>query len=435
MNNRKKLLDGSLVTAYSSSLSAGETPLGWPSGRMPARHRQSGSTTPDALVGALRSRNLWRPSPAATSTAKRVRRRIRRESTAFQHGLPQLLFMDALARERKRAERFGQPFTLLLVEMPAIEAASATTSIAAAAADALSATCGETAIVGWLEEQSVLGAIIPEATIGWNRLGRLREELARRIDPDVVDQLPTHTHFFPGSTTKPAEARAGHDLLMGFLPVKERARIAHYALKRCLDIAGSFALLMLLSPVFLLTAILLKLTSAGPIMFRQARIGRMGKPFMMLKFRTMRVNADSALHRQFVTQFIRSSGQLQPSDGTATFKLTNDPRVTPIGRILRKTSLDELPQLWNVLRGDMSLVGPRPALGYEVEQYRPWQWRRVLEAKPGITGLWQVEGRSRTTFEEMVRLDIRYARTCSFRNDIRILLATPRAVISGTGAH
>ena len=122
------------------------------------------------------------------------------------------------------------------------------------------------------------------------------------------------------------------------------------------------------------------------------------------------------------------------SGNAGLFKIANDPRVTAIGRFLRRTSVDELPQLWNALRGDMSLVGPRPPLQYEVEQYQSWHRRRVLEAKPGLTGLWQVSGRSRTTFDEMVRLDLRYARSYSVWTDIKILLATPRAVISGKGA-
>jgi lipopolysaccharide/colanic/teichoic acid biosynthesis glycosyltransferase len=120
--------------------------------------------------------------------------------------------------------------------------------------------------------------------------------------------------------------------------------------------------------------------------------------------------------------------------GESFFKIKSDPRITPIGHFLRKTSLDELPQLWNVFRGEMSLVGPRPPLQYELDQYRSWHWRRVLEAKPGMTGLWQVEGRSRTTFDEMVRLDLRYVRTRSLWTDLRILLATPRAVVTGKGA-
>jgi len=160
----------------------------------------------------------------------------------------------------------------------------------------------------------------------------------------------------------------------------------------------------------------------------------MTKPFTMLKFRTMYLNADHGLHHEFVSRFIKANGTIHGPGHNEFFKLTNDPRVTPVGRILRKTSLDELPQLWNVLRGAMSLVGPRPPVPYEFEQYKPWHRRRVLEAKPGITGLWQVAGRSRTTFDEMVRLDLRYARTRSLWTDIKILLATPAAVISGKGA-
>jgi lipopolysaccharide/colanic/teichoic acid biosynthesis glycosyltransferase len=181
---------------------------------------------------------------------------------------------------------------------------------------------------------------------------------------------------------------------------------------------------------------LIKLKSPGPVFFRQVRVGEFGKPFTMFKFRTMHVNNDAAIHQAFVSQFINAS---VPAGGDAAadapFKIVNDPRVTSIGRFLRSTSLDELPQFWNVLRGDMSLVGPRPALHYEVEQYKSWHYRRVLEAKPGITGLWQVSGRSRTTFDDMVRLDLRYAKRSSAWTDIKILLATPRAVIMGKGAH
>jgi exopolysaccharide biosynthesis polyprenyl glycosylphosphotransferase len=207
------------------------------------------------------------------------------------------------------------------------------------------------------------------------------------------------------------------------------------SLKRAIDIAASALLLLLLSPIFLLIAVFVKLKSPGPVFFRQPRVGEHGRSFTMLKFRTMRVNADNAIHKEFVSQLInRSSLTSGDSAKETTFKIVNDPRVTSIGRLLRKTSLDELPQLWNVLRGDMSLVGPRPPLAYEVQQYKPWHYRRVLEAKPGITGLWQVNGRSRTTFDDMVRLDLRYAKNPSAWADIKILLATPRAVISGKGA-
>lgn len=213
-----------------------------------------------------------------------------------------------------------------------------------------------------------------------------------------------------------------------------RRESTYDALKRALDLVGSLTLLVGLAPLLLVIAALVSLGSRGPVLFRQVRIGQMMKPFTMLKFRTMQSNADHTLHQEFVSSFIKA-GQVQEPGGDRVFKLTADPRVTAIGQILRNTSLDELPQLWNVLRGHMSLVGPRPPLPYELEQYEPWHRGRVLEAKPGLTGLWQVVGRSRTTFDEMVRLDLQYARTRSFWTDLKILLATPGAVVSGKGAR
>jgi len=204
--------------------------------------------------------------------------------------------------------------------------------------------------------------------------------------------------------------------------------------KRMLDIAGSTAFLIAFSPVFLFVSALVKLTSAGPVFFRQQRVGEAGQPFLMLKFRTMHVNADHRLHQQYVENFIQSTGASE-SGKNVVFKIVDDPRVTPLGHFLRRSSLDEFPQFWNVLTGEMSLVGPRPPLPYEVARYKGWHRRRLLEAKPGITGLWQVTGRSRTTFDEMVRLDLRYAKSYSVWTDLKILLATPRAVISGKGAH
>ena len=212
-------------------------------------------------------------------------------------------------------------------------------------------------------------------------------------------------------------------------------RLLFDAVKRGQDLVFSLALLILLSPLFLVIAVLVKCGSRGPVFFPQVRIGHRMKPFRMFKFRTMRCDADPKLHHDFVSAFIKDRNRHDEPGTSRVFKLVNDPRVTPVGRILRKTSFDELPQLWNVLRGDMSLVGPRPPLPYELEQYQPWHCRRVLEAKPGMTGLWQVSGRSRTTFDEMVRLDLRYARTRSLWADIKILLATPAAVISGKGAR
>ena len=193
---------------------------------------------------------------------------------------------------------------------------------------------------------------------------------------------------------------------------------------------------MLLAPVFAAISLAIKLSSKGPVFFKQERLGEYGKPFTVFKFRSMRTDCDARIHQQYVSQFI--AGKVDgatPEGQKPVFKIQKDPRITRVGQFVRKTSLDELPQFWNVLRGDMSLVGPRPPIAYEFRAYDVWHRRRVLEIKPGITGLWQVKGRSRTRFDEMVRLDLQYARDWSIWLDLRILLQTPAAVILGEGAH
>jgi lipopolysaccharide/colanic/teichoic acid biosynthesis glycosyltransferase len=158
--------------------------------------------------------------------------------------------------------------------------------------------------------------------------------------------------------------------------------------------------------------------------------------FTFLKFRSMYVNNDASIHKEYVQQLIAGEAERNGNEnGEGVFKITNDPRITSIGKVLRRASLDELPQFINVLRGEMSLVGPRPPVAYEVEAYDVWHRRRILEAKPGITGLWQVNGRSRVKFDDMVRLDLQYAKTWSPWLDVKILLRTPGAVISGGGAY
>jgi len=392
------------------------------------------------LGGALRSGSLWMftsvPAPPASP-----RDGARTTPRGHPYVFAPELFRDVLARERTRADRFDQPFSLLLLEIdPAAGACGGSKGVPTEdapvwrhAIDALTAAARDTAVLGWLKKATVLGAIVPAPIDGGDLQTLARRELTRRLDAETVARLSIRCYAYPPVVRTAEDWREAAAI---FLEEHSsgQPRPAHYTIKRSLDVAGSLALLLVLSPVFLLIAALLKLTSPGPILFRQTRLGQMATPFTMLKFRTMRVDADHALHHEFVTKFIRSSAQLHPAGRKALFKLTNDPRVTPLGRILRKTSLDELPQLWNVLHGEMSLVGPRPSLSYEAEQYRPWHWRRILDAKPGMTGLWQVSGRSRTTFDEMVRLDLRYVRGCSLWTDIKILLATPRAVISGKGA-
>ena len=193
------------------------------------------------------------------------------------------------------------------------------------------------------------------------------------------------------------------------------------AWKRALDIAGSLLGLVVLSPLFILISVIIKLVSPGPVFFRQERMGHLGRTFGMLKFRTMKVNADASMHKDYLEQLINSERPMTKLDSR------HDPRIIPLGRILRKSCLDELPQLVNVLRGEMSLVGPRPCLPYEANQFLLWQTRR-FDTLPGLTGLWQVSGKNRTTFLQMMRLDIGYFRRLSLWSEIGIMVKTIPAI-------
>jgi lipopolysaccharide/colanic/teichoic acid biosynthesis glycosyltransferase len=206
--------------------------------------------------------------------------------------------------------------------------------------------------------------------------------------------------------------------------------------KRALDVLGALVALLLLSPLMLIVALLIKITSPGPVIFRQTRVGQSGMPFVMFKFRSMRTDMDDRAHREFVASLIDGKPALS-GDGTSSsqFKMEADPRVTAVGRLIRKTSIDELPQFYNVLIGNMSLVGPRPPVPYEAEKYKTWHRRRVLELKPGLTGIWQVEGRSRVSFDDMVRMDLRYLQRCSLRFDVAVLLRTVLVVLTCQGAR
>lgn len=226
-------------------------------------------------------------------------------------------------------------------------------------------------------------------------------------------------------------------------------RTAYYIIKRVTDILLSSALLLALMPLMLIIAALIYVYSPGPVFFSQKRVGakrikRNGRTywqqheFNFYKFRTMKLHADSSIHQEFIKALIQNDQQrmdaLQGSAGAPAHKLVNDPRILAPGRILRKLSLDELPQLWNVILGDMSLVGPRPAIPYEVELYKPWHMQR-LQAQPGISGLQQVTARCMTDFDRQVLLDLDYIAHQSFWLDLKIIIKTPLAIFSATGAY
>jgi len=204
--------------------------------------------------------------------------------------------------------------------------------------------------------------------------------------------------------------------------------------KRVFDVLTAGLILVFISPVLLALAILIKLDSPGPVIYRQTRIGENGKPFVMFKFRSMRADTDPSIHQAHVTRLIKENlDPAQLENGKSSLKMENDPRITRLGRFIRKTSLDELPQFVNVIRGEMSVVGPRPSLPYELEQYKDWHKRR-LEALPGVTGFWQVHARNQVSFDEMVRMDLEYIQDQSLWRDLLIVLQTPWVALSGRGA-
>jgi lipopolysaccharide/colanic/teichoic acid biosynthesis glycosyltransferase len=351
-------------------------------------------------------------------------------------------FVSMLYLERRRAERARKRFVLILIDAQQALAGFQKDRGVVAMMNSLSEATRETDIIGWYVENNLLGIIGTELGAATNQvvqerfLSNLRRVFAATIGMERSSTISVSFHFFPEEYQNGDKDHSANLKLYPEVQKRENSKKVPLAIKRIIDVVGSGAALLFLCPIFALIALAIKASSKGPVLFKQERLGQGGKPFRVLKFRSMRTDCDAKIHQDYVQQFI--AGQV---NGTASqtekpvFKIQEDPRITPIGTFIRKTSLDEIPQFWNVLRGEMSLVGPRPALDYEFRAYEVWHRRRVLEIKPGITGLWQVEGRSRTRFDEMVRLDLKYARGWSNWLDLKILLQTPAAVIMGDGAH
>jgi len=353
------------------------------------------------------------------------------------------MFRRVLRWERKRAERYQKSFMLMLLDasQPLLTDRGQRTLPAILAA--LSRSTRETDMVGWYKEGAVIGVLFTEiCEVERRSLENLlrtgiTESLQAKLGAELADWIRISFHFFPEGWNEPNRDHGVDVTLYPDLLNQDKARKLPRILKRVMDTAGSIFALVLFSPVFAIISLAIRLTSKGPIFYRQERVGQYGKRFTFLKFRSMTCANDPSIHRDYVRRFITGEigSKATGSDKTLVFKITADPRVTRVGKFLRKTSLDELPQFINVLKGEMSLVGPRPPIPYELESYKPWHRRRVLDVKPGITGLWQVKGRSKTSFDDMVRLDLRYAGTWSPWLDIKILLQTPRAAFFGEGAY
>jgi lipopolysaccharide/colanic/teichoic acid biosynthesis glycosyltransferase len=352
-------------------------------------------------------------------------------------------FRRMISIERKRTERSRKPFLLMLLDTGNHQNSKKSGKALDKFLSAMLASIRETDVTGWYKNQGTIGVLFTELAIDDKNsilstiLTKVSTTLQSNLTFEQFNQISVSFHFFPDDWDDDISGPANNPTLYPDLSSRESSRWFLNATKRMVDIVGSIIALIICMPLFLIIALAIKASSKGPVFFRQQRVGRCGKSFTFLKFRSMHVNNDPSVHKRYVTTFIAGQAERNPSsrNGSGAYKLTNDDRITRVGNLLRTKSLDELPQFLNVLRGDMSLVGPRPAIPYEVAAYQTWHRHRVLEVKPGITGIWQVNGRNRVKFDDMVRLDLRYAKAWSPWLDIKILMCTPRAVLMGDGAY
>jgi lipopolysaccharide/colanic/teichoic acid biosynthesis glycosyltransferase len=338
-------------------------------------------------------------------------------------------FAQAVHREMRRSERSGAPLSVVRY---AIGGGAGDTVHFERLLAILQCSMRETDFLGHVSTDALV-VLCPDTD------AEGAQGLVAKLAP-VVSEMPVlaATATFPDHLFESlAGSASATEAFRLFKPTPPLDQNGTYLFKRSLDIALACIALTVFGPLMLAVALIVRITSRGPIIFRQQRLGQGGAPFSFYKFRSMVVNVDDKIHREFVANLIRGGEGAAPTADTdaASYKIKGDPRVTRIGRLIRMTSIDELPQLFNVLQGDMSMVGPRPPIPYEAAHYEPWHLRRILVGKPGITGLWQVEGRSRVTFSEMVRMDLRYIRQCSLALDMKILARTVIVVLRCSGAR
>lgn len=357
--------------------------------------------------------------------------------------LNEQMFRRMLAIERKRTERSKEPFLLMLLDAGSQAGSEMNGKALENMATSLLASSRETDIIGWYKEGATVGvmftglAVNDKSSILSTILSRVKSMFRDDLVFRQFSQVSISFHFFPDDWEPGNSGRPSNPALYPDLTSPGNRKRSLLIVKRIIDVVGSALALILCSPLFFAITLAIKVSSKGPVLFRQQRVGQYGQLFTFLKFRSMYVNNDHLIHQKFVTELICSESKDKSSEeeGNSIYKIKDDKRITRVGKFLRRTSLDELPQLLNVLKGEMSLVGPRPAIPYELAAYQTWHRRRVLETKPGITGVWQVTGRSRVRFDDMVRMDLRYALAWSPWLDVKILLRTPLAVIRGSGAY
>src|SRR3989304_3723071 len=349
-------------------------------------------------------------------------------------------FNQRLCFERKRTERSRNPFLLMLLNIEEFEISK--NRIIRDVTSALLSSTRETDIKGWYRHNDIIGVIFTEISnldmdsIEQKILSKLYDTVGSVED---VNKIKISIHLFPEKDNDRKSDNLPDLHLYPDVTAQGIVKKDKLILKRIIDIGGCLTGLLIFSPFFIIIPLIIKLTSKGPILFNQERIGLNGEKFKMLKFRSMYINNNPKIHQEYVQKLINGNKNKDDNKNglgeNGVYKIINDPRVTPIGRFLRKTSLDELPQFFNVLKGDMSLVGPRPPLEYELVNYDIWHRRRIFSVKPGITGLWQGKGGSITTFFLMVRKELKYTRERSLWLDLVLLLQTVRVVLNGKGAY
>ena len=363
--------------------------------------------------------------------------------------------------ERERTDRTNNPFSLIHVYIKINEQIDGQKIIKKIALsirtiDRVSKINNNTLCV-LLPETQIAGAKIVALKLKKELMESMGENLSLldfvvstypEFTDDKVMKIPSNeTTSWPSSQAATREMEYPSNFLMADVMTADSSSILdlekiglredwQFVMKRLIDIVGSIFGLIFFSPPMLIIAAAIKLTSKGPVLFQQERLGYRGRTFLFLKFRSMYADNDESIHREYIEKLIQGNHDETNtgSEEQPYYKIKNDPRVTPLGNILRKSSMDELPQFLNVLMGQMSLVGPRPSVGYELNSYQNWHMKRVLNVKPGITGLWQVKARSQTTFGEMVRLDLQYIKTWSLWLDFKIMAKTFKVMLLGNGA-